>query len=85
MSNQRLFGETKSRLITSIIHQCQLWLYGHVARCLEADLACQVVSIRDNPAWRPRGHPQSLLLGQVDASRRVIWYGKGACMETRAG
>ena len=43
VSNQRLFRETDSRPITSIVRQRQLRLYGHVARYLEADPACRVV------------------------------------------
>ena len=38
-SNQQLFCETDSRTITSIVHQCQLQLYGHVACYPEADPA----------------------------------------------
>ncbi|XP_045129087.1 uncharacterized protein LOC123514896 [Portunus trituberculatus] len=60
VSNQRLLHETDSRPITSIVNQCQLQLYGHVAHYLEADPAYQVVSKRDNPAWkRPMGRPQN--------------------------
>ena len=43
VSNQTLLHETESRPITSIVHQHELWLYGHVARNPEADPACQVV------------------------------------------
>ena len=69
VSNQRLFHETDSRPITSIVRQRQLRLYGHVARYPEADPACRVVSVRDNPTWRrPRGRPQNSWLRQVDAS-----------------
>ena len=67
--NQRLLRETKSRPITSIVRQCQLWLYEYVARYPEADPAFQVVSERDNPGWRRlRERPQSSWLGQVNAS-----------------
>ena len=67
VSNQRLFRETDSRPITSIVRQRQLRLYGYVARYPEADRACRVVSVRDNPT-RPRGRPQNSWLRQVDAS-----------------
>ena len=50
VSNQRLFRETDSRPIISIVCQRQLLLYGHVARYPKADPAYQVVSERDNPA-----------------------------------
>ena len=44
-------------------------LYGHVARCPEADPAHRVVSVRDNPEWkRPRGRSQSSWLEEVDRS-----------------
>ena len=49
VSNQRLFLETDSRPITSIVCQRQLGLYGYVARYPEADPAYRVVSVRDNP------------------------------------
>ena len=69
VSNQRLFNETDSRPITSIVRQRQLRQYAHVARYPEADHACRVVSVRDNPTWRrPRGRPQNSWLRQVDAS-----------------
>ena len=46
MSNKRLLRKT----ITSIDHQRQFRLYGHVARYPEAD----PVSERDNSAWRSK-------------------------------
>ena len=65
--SQRLFHETDSRPITSIVSQRQLWLYGHVARYPEADPAFRVGSERDNPTWRrSRGRPQNSRLWQVD-------------------
>ena len=69
VSNQRLFRETDLRPITSIVRQRQLRLYGHVARYPEADPACRVVFVKDNPTWRrPRGRPENSWLRQVDAS-----------------
>ena len=47
VSHQQLLRETESRPITNIVHQCQLYLYRHVARYPEADPACRVVSERD--------------------------------------
>ena len=65
-SNQRLLHETGSRLITSIVRQRQLQLYGHVTRY--PDVACRVVSERDSPAWRrPEDLPLNSWMGQVDA------------------
>ena len=43
---------SSEELVHSIVRQRQLRLYGHVARYLEADPACRVVSLRDNPTWR---------------------------------
>ena len=79
VSNQRLLCETESRLITSIVHQRQLQLYGHVARYPEADPTSQVVSERDNPEWRrPMGRPQISWLRQVDASCwELVGMGRG--------
>ena len=83
VSNQRLFHETDSRPITSIVRQRQLRLYGHVARYPEADPACWVVSVRDSPTWRrPRGRPQNSWMRQVDAS---CWELLGIGRETAWG
>ena len=69
VSNRRLFHETDSMPITSIVRQRQLRLYGHAARYMEADLAYWVVSEKDNLAWsRPRRRPQNSWLQQIDAS-----------------
>ena len=62
VSNQRLLRETESRPITSIVHQRQLRLYGHVARYPE-QLGLPI-SERDNPEWRrPRGAPKKFVAG----------------------
>ena len=69
VSNHQLLRETYSRPITNIVVQCQLRLYGHVARYPEADSPCCGISEKDNPAWRrPRGRPQNSWLRQVDVS-----------------
>ena len=69
VSNQRLLDETESSLITCIVRERQLKLYGHVARYPEVDPAHRVVSVRDNPEWRrPRGRPQGSWLEQIDGS-----------------
>ena len=85
VSNQRLLHETESRPITSIVCQHQLWLYAHVARYPEADPASQIVSERDNLGWRrARGRPQSLWLGQVNASCwELLGMGKGLSWSDR--
>ena len=72
VSNQRLFRKTESRPITSIVHQQQLRLYGHVARYP----AFQVISERVGVSTKfVAGASRCFLLG-------VNWYGKGACMGT---
>ena len=89
LSNQRMLHETESRPITSIVRQLQLQLYGHVACYPEAVPASKVVSERDNPGWRrPREYPQSLWLGQVDASCSELlcmWRGFTVYNETYMG
>ena len=50
VSNQRLFCETDSRPVTSIVRQRQLRLYGHAVCYLEADPTYRVVSEMDDPA-----------------------------------
>ncbi|KAG0711750.1 Major facilitator superfamily domain-containing protein 1 [Chionoecetes opilio] len=55
VSNQLLHHETESRPLTCIVRQCQLRLYGHVARYPETDPSHQVVSVRYNPAQRGGG------------------------------
>ena len=69
VSNQRLFCETDPRLITSIVRQRQLRLYGMWHDTRKLILLCRVVSVRDNPTWRrPKGRPQNSWLWQVDTS-----------------
>ena len=52
VSNQQLLRKTESRSITSIVHQRQLQLYGHVARYPEADPTCRVVSESNKQMWK---------------------------------
>ena len=51
VSNQRLLRKTESRHITNIV-QHQLRVHGHVARYLQGDPACRVISKKDNSGWR---------------------------------
>ena len=82
VSNQRLLRETESRPITSIVRQCQLWLYGHVVRYQEADPASRVVSEKDNSRAPTKFIAEACLCFLLG----VIWCGKGACMDDpRAG
>lgn len=41
-----IFHETELWPITCIVHECQLWLYRHVALHLQIDPAHQVISLR---------------------------------------
>ena len=55
------------RFVTCIVHECQLWLYGHVALFPDADPAYQILSARDLCEWRrPIGRPRASWLQQVD-------------------
>ena len=47
LSNERLPRETQMRFVTCIVRECQLRLYGHVARFPDADTAHQVLSARE--------------------------------------
>ncbi len=52
VSNQRLLHETESRPVTSIVCECQLWLYGHIVHFPDMDPAHRVLSVRDSSEWR---------------------------------
>ena len=43
VSNERLLRETQMRFVTCIVRECQLQLYGHVARFPDADPAYQIL------------------------------------------
>ena len=65
-----------------------IWACGTVALCYpEADCACRVVSVRDNPGWRrPRGRPTKFMGGATWCFLLgVSWYGKGACIGAGMG
>ena len=67
VSNKRFLRETQMRFVTCVICECQLQLYGHVARFPEADHAHQILSAREPREWRsPTGGPLALWLHQVD-------------------
>ena len=52
VSNERLLRETQMRIVTCIIRERQLWLYGHVAHFPDADPAHQILSARESREWR---------------------------------
>ena len=55
------------RCVTCIVCECQLPLYGHVARFPDADPAHQILLAREPCEWRrPMGRPRALWLQQVD-------------------
>ncbi len=64
---------------TCIVHECQLRIYGHVARYPEVDPVHQIVLIQDNLVWRrPRGCLQLSWLEQVDEScQKLLRMGRG--------
>ncbi len=69
VSNQRLLYETESRLVTGIVRELQLRLYGHVALLPDVHPAHRLDSVRDNPGLRrSRGRPRNSWLGKVDRS-----------------
>lgn len=67
VSNRRLHRETGMGPVTCIIRDRQLRLYGHLARFSVNEPIHQVVSLRNNPAWRRHmGIPRKSWLGQLD-------------------
>jgi len=52
VSNERLLRETQMRYVTCIVHELQLWLYGHVAHFPDGDPAHQILSAREPLEWR---------------------------------
>ena len=67
VSNERLLRETQMRFVTCIVRECQLRLYGHVARFPDADPVHQILSVRESHEWRrPMGRPRASWLQKVD-------------------
>ena len=50
--NEHLLRETHLTVVTSIIHEHQLLLYGHVAHFHDADPAHQILSAREPRGWK---------------------------------
>lgn len=73
MSNHRLKLEAGLRPIYCIIVDCHPQLHLHVAHHPKLNPARHIVSVRDNPEWRPSEHPQSSWTEQVDSSRRGVF------------
>ena len=67
VSNEWLLRETQMRFVTCIVCECQLQLYGHVARFSNANPAHQILSARESLEWRKTmGQPRASCLQQVD-------------------
>ena len=79
VSNERFLKETQMRFITCIVRECQLRLYGHVARFPDVDPAHQILSARESPEWRrPMGRPRALWLQQVDQHLKEMGMGQAS-------
>ena len=77
VSNERLLRETQMRFVTCIVRECQLWLYGHVARFPDTDPAHQILSARESREWRrPMDRPRSSWLQQVDRHLKEMGMGQ---------
>ena len=68
MSNDLVLREAGLRLVTCIVRERQLRLYGHVARLPADDSAHWIFSCRDPSAWTmPRGRPHASWLRHVES------------------
>ena len=67
VSQEWMPRETQMRVVTCIIREHQLQLYGHVAHFPDADPAHQILSLREPPEWkRPMNPLCASWLQQVD-------------------
>ena len=79
VSNERLLRETQMRFVTCIVRECQLRLYGHVARFPDADPAHQILSARESREWRrPMGRPRASWFQQVDRHLKKMGMGQAS-------
>ena len=79
VSNERLLRETQMRFVTCIVRECQLQLYGHVARFPNANPAHQILSVRESREWRrPMGRPRASWLQQVDRHLKEMGIGRAS-------
>ena len=67
--------QTQMRFVVCIVHEHQLWLYGHVAHFSDTDPAHQILSAREpHECRRPMGRPHPKWKEQViGISRRWGW------------
>ena len=79
VSNERLLRETQMRLVSCIVREHQLLLYGHVARFPDAHPAHQILSARKPREWRrPMGRPRASWLQQVDQHLKEMGMGQAS-------
>ena len=64
------------RFVTCIVCGCQLWLYGHMARFVDADPAHQILAAREPREWRPIGQPRASWLQQIDQHLKEMGMGQ---------
>ena len=71
MSNDLVLREAGLRRVTCLVRECQLRLYGHVARLPVEDPAHRILSCRDPRGWpMPSGRLQASWLRQVESYLR---------------
>ena len=79
VSNEQLLRETQMRVVTCIVRERQLHLYGHVVHFPNADPAQQILSAREPREWRrPMGRPRASLLQQVDQHLKEMGMGQAS-------
>ena len=67
------------RFVTCIVRECQLWLYGHVARFPDADPAYRILSAMEPREWRrPMGLPRASWLQQVNRHLKEMGMGQAS-------
>ena len=65
------------RFVTCIVHEHQLWLYGHVACFPDADPVHEILSARDPRKWRrPMSQSRASWLQKVDRHLKEMGMGK---------
>ena len=79
VSNEWLPRETQMRFVTCIVRECQVWLYGHMARFPDSDPAHQILAVRKPCEWRrPMGCACALSLKQVDQHLKEMGMGQAS-------
>ena len=76
VSDKDLLRQTQMRFVTCIVRERQLRLYRHVARFSDADLAHQILSVREPRVYRsPSGQPRARWMSSrmSDISKTWEW------------